>query len=246
MTDQGPINVDGDGMWNDEMLRSLGLIVLRFAALEFCAERLLYGFISDSPLGILVVAGQDISWKLDRLRQVHAELTPTTKGTEDLRHWIDGTEQLSQRRNELVHSVWTVGSDGSAIGFRPKRRGRWNVRGLLVSASMLTDLAEAVRTGSALAVQLSVELAGHPQWKGRSLDEAESYTASVADHPTPGNDDAEVAVTSRLLRLRDGIRNGDIAVDEKGVISITSSGMVFGFLKEDALTALNKLLEESD
>jgi hypothetical protein len=69
VTDKGPVDVDGDGSWSDEMLRSLGLIVLRFSALEFCAERLLYGFISDSPLGILLVAGQDMSWKLDRLRQ---------------------------------------------------------------------------------------------------------------------------------------------------------------------------------
>lgn len=166
-----PIDVAGGEGWSDQMLRSLGLIVLRFSGLEFCAERLLYGFISESALGILLVAGQDMSWKLDRLRAVHAELD-TSAVTEALRAWIDGAETLNARRNQLVHSVWTMGSDGSPIGFRPSRRGKWNMRAISVTASQLEELAVHMREGTAAAVKICSDLTGHPQWRGRPLDEA--------------------------------------------------------------------------
>ena len=105
------------------MLRSLGLIVLRFSGLEFCAERLLYGFISDSTLGILVVAGQDMSWKLDRLRGHTNPLEPSD-ATEALKGWIEGVDKLNDRRNQLIHSFWTTGDNGWSVGYRPTRRGQ--------------------------------------------------------------------------------------------------------------------------
>ena len=70
--DAGPLTLDGGAGWTNTMLCTLGRIFLQFSALEWCAERLLAGFIADSELVTLVVAGQDVSWKLDRLRQEHA------------------------------------------------------------------------------------------------------------------------------------------------------------------------------
>ena len=171
MTEEAIVDIDGDGRWTDEMLRSLGLIVLRFSGLEFCAERLLYGFVSDSTLGILVIAGQDMSWKLDRLGAIHTELDPSP-ASDALKGWIDGAEKLNGRRNQLVHSVWTTGAAGWPVGFRPTRRGKWNMRPMEVTAAQLEELANDIREGTALAVTISAELAGHPQWKGRSLDAA--------------------------------------------------------------------------
>ncbi len=165
------VDVDGDGNWPDEMLHTLGLIVVRFSALEFCAERLLYGFISDSDLGILVVAGQDMSWKLDRLRSIHDELEPS-EVVDALKGWIDGTTELNKRRNLLVHSVWSMGPNGLPVGYRPKGRGKWKMEGLEVTPELLAELAAHISDGTAVAVKISAGLAGHPQWKGAPLDEA--------------------------------------------------------------------------
>jgi hypothetical protein len=165
------VDVDGDGNWPDEMLRSLGLIVVRFAALEFCAERLLYGFVSDSDLGILVVAGQDMSWKLDRLRAIHNELEPS-EAADALRDWIDGAKELNDRRNLLVHSVWSMGPNGLPVGYRPRGRGKWKLEGLEVTPEQLVELAADVSEGTATAVGISNALSGHPQWKGRPADQA--------------------------------------------------------------------------
>jgi hypothetical protein len=102
------------------MLRSLGLIVLRFSGLEFCAERQVYGFISDSTLGILVVAGQDMSWKLERLRAIRTALEPSD-ATEALKGWIEGVAKLNDRRNQLIHSFWTTGDNGWPVGLPPNK-----------------------------------------------------------------------------------------------------------------------------
>jgi hypothetical protein len=71
------------------MLCTLGRIVLRFSALEWCAVRLLASFIADSELVMLLVAGQEVSWKLDRLRQVHAELAQS-EVTDVIKTWVEG------------------------------------------------------------------------------------------------------------------------------------------------------------
>jgi hypothetical protein len=134
-------------------------------------ERLLAGFISDSDLVMLVVAGQDISWKLDRLKQVHAELAQTD-ATNALNNWIDGAMRLNSRRNELVHSVWTSGPDGVPTGFRVKSRGKWDLRAKPVTADMLAELLAQVTDGVNLAVTISADLTGHPQWKGHRIDQA--------------------------------------------------------------------------
>ena len=46
------------------------------------------------------------------------------------------------------------------------------MHGLEVTAAELEELANNIREGTALALKISAELAGHPQWKGRTLDEA--------------------------------------------------------------------------
>lgn len=162
------------------MLCALGLVVLRFSALEWCAERLLAGFISDSELVMLIVAGQDMSWKLDRLRQVNAELVQTD-ATAALDGWADGAEKLNSRRNLLIHAVWSTSPEGVPIGFRVQKRGKWNLRPQPVTAYMLAEFLAQITSAIGLAVTISADLSGHPQWKGHPLDEALS-TADRVDH----------------------------------------------------------------
>ncbi len=174
--DNGPLTFDGGSGWTDTMLCTLGRIVLQFSALEWCAERLLAGFIVDSELVMLVVAGQDVSWKLDRLRQVHAELAQS-EATDVLKTWVEGAEKLNARRNELVHSVWTTGPNGTPIGFRARRRGRFLLRGLAADEPMLAEFLDQVTGWTVLAVTISAALTGHPQWKGHPLDQDLTATA---------------------------------------------------------------------
>jgi hypothetical protein len=162
------------------MLQSLGLIVLRFSGLEFCTERLLLSFVSGSYVDLLVVAGQDMSWKLDRLSQVLEEVAPT-EATERLKSWVGGVEELNRRRNRLIHSVWTTGPNGAPIGFNPKRRGKWDGRGMPVTANMLVDLSAQIRAATADAVAISAMLEGHPDWHGRPLDEADEESEASTD-----------------------------------------------------------------
>jgi hypothetical protein len=66
-------------MWSNDELIGLGKLVMNFSALEGCVDRLLAGFISESSVAEIIVAGQFINWKFEKLEVIARECLDDSK-----------------------------------------------------------------------------------------------------------------------------------------------------------------------
>lgn len=99
---------DRHGGWGEPELAALGRIVTNFAELEWCADRLLAGFISPADVAILVAAGESIRWKLDKLSAIASEALADPLASSTLLGWVKTSGILVDRRNQLIHSFYLV------------------------------------------------------------------------------------------------------------------------------------------
>ena len=92
-------------MWSTDELTGIGKTVMNFSALDACVDRLLAGFIAESSIADIIVAGQFISWKFEKLEVIARECLDDSETKTALLGWIKASRQLNERRNDMIHLV---------------------------------------------------------------------------------------------------------------------------------------------
>ena len=113
-------------------------------------------FLGTGLTPILVVAGEDIRWKLDKLRVIANETVIDQELKSRLLAWITATASLNERRNQLMHSVYTF-EPGKPQPTRFKastRGGRWRGHAEPIESQSTELLASLLATGVDVANDL--------------------------------------------------------------------------------------------
>ena len=92
------------GGWGDAELAALGSITVNFAELDRQAGLLLAGFIRPGDVAIIVTAGADLRWTLEKLAVIATEALQDPLARQALLDWVKASLALAGRRNQLVHS----------------------------------------------------------------------------------------------------------------------------------------------
>jgi hypothetical protein len=170
-----PISPDPPGVppgWGNLELAALGRIVFNFSGLNWCAERLLAGFISADASALLAVASMTTSKKLRELAAIaNGTLAAGSLEAKLLKDWVTGTTLLNKERNSMLHSVWSGGKGpGCMTRVTPRVvKGEWRGESSQVDLDRLGALAEHMRECSEVAVALADVLMSCPQWYGQRL-----------------------------------------------------------------------------
>ena len=116
--------------WSAEELAALGEAVALFGELDWWAGASLGHFVSDRLAHTVLVSGEDVSWKLNKLL-VFAEYSALPAPVQkELTDWCQAMRKLVERRNQLMHSLF-VYDEGFAATLRLKastRGGKWSGR----------------------------------------------------------------------------------------------------------------------
>jgi len=158
--------------WGNLELAALGRIVFNFSGLNWCAERLLAGFISADASALLAVASITTSRKLKELSAIaNGTLATGSLEAKLLRDWVTGATLLNKERNSMLHSVWSGGKrPGWMTRITPRvAKGEWRGESSQVDLDRLDALADHMRECSQAAVALADVLTSCPQWYGQRL-----------------------------------------------------------------------------
>jgi hypothetical protein len=159
--------------WTEKELATLGRIVFNFTGLNWCAERLLAGFMPGGATALIALVPMPTSDKLKRLRvKAETDLGVASPEREKLLTWVDGVEVLNDERNGMIHSAWVQGvRDGAMTRIWPRViKKQWEAQSTEVDLPRLDELADLIRDATeAAAVQISVALASCKAWHGQPL-----------------------------------------------------------------------------
>lgn len=150
---------------SDFELRAIGTIIVNFTDLDFAAGHLLMGFIGGDATWTLV-AGEDISWKLDKLSVIADEHLTDERARGFLRDWVRASRMLVERRNQLIHAFYMI-ADGDEATSRWKvstRGGRWKGHREPVVLDHLTEFADLLAQGWDAAQEVEEQLRACPEW----------------------------------------------------------------------------------
>ena len=156
--------------WTDKELAALGRIVFNFTGLNWCAERLLAGFMPGEETALMALVPMPTSDKLKKLRDMaETHLDPASPELENLLAWADGVKLLNDERNAMVHSAWKKGPrHGVMTRIWPRViKGQWEGKSMEVDIEVLDEVADLIEEASKDAVQISVALASCEGWRGR-------------------------------------------------------------------------------
>jgi hypothetical protein len=157
--------MNGNG-WHDAEFAALGKIVVRFQQLDWCAEHMLKGFITPENVGILMCAGENTSWKLDKLAAVASEAVTVPEARTSLLTWVEASRSLVTRRNRLMHSFYMV-EPGGILTHRWKastRGGRWHGEMEQIGLADLVEVADLLAEGVEAAEHVMSVLAQSRRW----------------------------------------------------------------------------------
>ncbi len=124
-------------------LAALGQAVVNFAYLEASVEALLQAFIEPWDVGTLLVTGEFMSWKLDKLSAIAQEqlVGPDRKALMD---WCKDVRTLNHRRNELLHSTYLLQGTHAALRLEAGTRGgTWTAHSEPIHLDDLQKAAES-------------------------------------------------------------------------------------------------------
>lgn len=135
--------------WIDSEFAALGKIVVRFQQLDWCAEHMLKGFMTPGSVGILMCAGENTGWKLDKLATIASEVVTVPEAKTSLLSWVKASQCLVTRRNKLMHSFYMV-EPGGILTHRWKastRGGKWRGEMEQIGIAELTEVAGLLAEG---------------------------------------------------------------------------------------------------
>jgi hypothetical protein len=152
--------------WGDAELAALGRIAANFTELDWYADRLLAGFISSYNVAVILTAGENIRWKLEKLSAIAVEALADPQASSTLLAWVKASGTLVERRNQLTHSFYLV-REGEHSSTRMKastRGGKWKGQSEQIGLADLSDVAALLAEGLEVAEQLVEQLAACPEW----------------------------------------------------------------------------------
>jgi len=155
----------GSRALSDGELHAMGKIVINFADLDFAAGHLLEGFIGGEVATVLV-AGEDIRWKLDKLAVITDEIVSDERAAQSLRDWMRTSRRLIDRRNQLMHSFYiTAGGEEATRRWKAStREGKWKGQTETIALAELGEFADLLAEGWAAAKHVEEQLRACPQW----------------------------------------------------------------------------------
>jgi hypothetical protein len=158
-------------MWTTDELAALGKVVMNFTALDACADRLLAGFISESAVAEIIVAGESITWKLEKLDVIAVEHLKGSEAKETLLDWTKATRLLNGRRNQMIHSwFFDEGNIGSLTRMKASTRGgRWKGQSEPFQLDQVQEVVSLLTQGIEAAHTLAQALRETGQWHGDLL-----------------------------------------------------------------------------
>ena len=158
-------------MWSTDELTGLGKIVMNFSALDACLDRLLAGFIAESSVAEIIVAGQFVSWKFEKLVVIARECLDDSEAKSALLDWIKASQRLNERRNAMIHS-WFVEADtiGSLTRMKASTRGgKWRGESEPVQLEQIHELVTLLEQGIQAAHSVAQALKETGRWHGELL-----------------------------------------------------------------------------
>jgi hypothetical protein len=155
-------------MWSTDELAALGKVVMNFTALEACADRLLAGFIGQSSVAEILVAGESMTWKLEKLDVLAAEYLESTEAKMAILDWTRAAKLLNDRRNQMIHSwFFDEGKVGSLTRMKASTRGgKWKGQSEPFQLEQVQELAGLLMQGIEAAHPLARALRETGQWQG--------------------------------------------------------------------------------
>jgi hypothetical protein len=158
-------------MWSTEELAALGKVVMNFTALDACTDRLLAGFISETAVAEVIVAGESIDWKLDKLQVIAADQLGDSEAKRALLGWIQAARQLKDRRNQITHSwFFDEGQVGSLTRMKASTRGgKWKGQSEPLQLDQIRELVSLIGEGLDAAHAVAQALSGTGRWHGDLL-----------------------------------------------------------------------------
>ncbi|HUC21316.1 MAG TPA: hypothetical protein VMA73_01285 [Streptosporangiaceae bacterium] len=153
--------------WSDPEFAALGRITASFAELDRQAGRLLAGFIRPRDVAVIVTAGAELRWTLEKLAVIAAEALEDPQARQALLDWVKASLALADRRNQLIHSHY-LPQPGEQSLTRMKattRGGRWKGQSEPVGLADLSETADLLVEGLAAAGLLTGHLASCPEWE---------------------------------------------------------------------------------
>jgi hypothetical protein len=154
--------------WGHPEHAALGRIVLAFAELDWCADRLLAGFLGNDLIATLLVTGENMTWKLDKLSAIARKTLSDHEASQSLLAWVKASRQMTERRNGIMHSLFIPG-DNEQRTKRMKastRGGKWRAQAEPMDIADLAEVADLLEQGLPAAYDLMGQLASCPQWHG--------------------------------------------------------------------------------
>lgn len=108
----------------DGFLVALGELAVEFSRLEHTLDSFI-GFLVNEVnfrIGEIVVAELSVHAKITLLLSLYREQMPIPQAIEVLENRLDAIKKINKRRNEVVHSRWSVGPD---FGLRNKQTAKY-------------------------------------------------------------------------------------------------------------------------
>jgi hypothetical protein len=151
----------------DSELQAIGTIVVNLTDLDFAAGHLLEGFISGAVAAVMV-AGEDIRAKLDKLAVIADAIVSDRRTGEQLPAWADANRVLVDRRNQLMHSFYMTADHDERVTRRraSTRGGKWRRQSGPVDLADLEEFAQRLANGWEAAQHLEEQLQACPEWHG--------------------------------------------------------------------------------
>ncbi len=172
-------------MWSTEELTGLGKMVRNFSALDACVDRLLAGFIAESSVAEIIVAGQFVSWKFEKLEVIAHECLYDSEAKTALLDWIKASKRLNERRNDMVHSWFVEGDTGGSLT-RMKastRGGKWRGESETLQLEQIRELVDLLEQGIQVAHSVAQALKETGRWHGELLVLKSSQSPTESGEP---------------------------------------------------------------
>src|SRR5688572_22784320 len=94
------------GPMNDDVLRGLGQVAVYYSKLDFFVSQGIWVLLDAGARGQIVTARLSFSRKLELLTVLAAQGNPEPPKLAQLKAAISRAKKASDRRNQLMHSLW--------------------------------------------------------------------------------------------------------------------------------------------
>jgi uncharacterized NAD(P)/FAD-binding protein YdhS len=160
--------------WGEAEYAALGRITISFAELDHQAGFLFAGFIRPRDVAVIVTAGAELRWTLEKLAVIATEALEYPQARQARLNWVKASLTLADRRNQLIHSHYLrQAGEQSLTRLKATTRGaRWRGQSEPVGLADLTETAGLLAEGLTAAGLIVEHLASCPEWEDPAVPPA--------------------------------------------------------------------------